>query len=222
MELHNAQGKVIQTVSTTAQGKYSFPGLTVTQSYYVAPAVDRTQSSSPSQSGSLSLPLSNNQDFKIRGVPATAKVTDTPSTFVLMSPVPPGFAGAIPPTINQASGASAYSAAIGLDNTATLKVPAGAYSVTCWKPRICGGKTIYQRTANTSVTLVPQQSFPAVGAVLTCGDYSGRHIAASERGNLAETLTCSGHDQRSCCDPGAAFSKSLRHHHHQSLSLPSE
>src|SRR6185437_5378646 len=62
-----AGGQVKQLVRTGPGGRYAFTGL-AQPSYYVTPAVGRTQSSSPSQA---SVPVASGPDFVIRGVAAS-------------------------------------------------------------------------------------------------------------------------------------------------------
>ena len=173
VELRDASGALRKSALTDSTGQYTFNNPPA-GSNYVSVATGRNQVASPSQSKPLA--VGSAQDFPLRGVAAEIHVTDTPSTFVLITP---GAGPLSPPTISQPSGTppQAYSGTVGLDGKLTLKVPYGAnglYHMTCWKPVTCGTKTVYLRAPaapgdapiNAGNPVTPGQSPPDI----SCAD----------------------------------------------------
>ena len=138
IELHDNLGRILRSQKTASNGTYRFlaaDGLVLNNTYAVSPVVQRMQSPIPLQFPAVNLPSTGIvADFKIHGVAGNFKVTGTPpGSFILISTA--GYAGANPPSItpSNAVGSGFYSAATGLDGTATVFVPAGvSYYLTCW------------------------------------------------------------------------------------------
>jgi hypothetical protein len=122
IELRNGSGAVFESAMTTSAGTFQFPGLPV-GSYYISAVADRTQSASPTQA--LVHPGDGPISFTMRNVPAIVTITGTAGTFAIITPG--AIAGNTPPS----TGAS-FSATMGLDNKNVLKVPQGAWFLTCW------------------------------------------------------------------------------------------
>jgi hypothetical protein len=175
VELRNAEGIHLQSVKNDPVAGYLFPA-PPPGSAYLSVAVDRHQIAVPPLIRHVK--IGNKYDFTVRGVPASVIVNEKPGTFIIVTTAP---LVSGPPTIDQTSGhvPTAFSSTIDLNGIRTLKIPAGHYYLTCWRPEpsVCGGKTIYRRypivgsltldapTPQTTVTLPA----PACGAsVMNC------------------------------------------------------
>jgi hypothetical protein len=115
--------------------------------YYVTPAVDRTQSATPSQAA---VQTGYNADFKIRGIPSVLSFDNSvPGSFVLLTPSAAYPVGAMP--VADTGSARYYSGVVGPDGKVNISVPSGVnYYYTCWLPPT-SGRGAYTRTANTRV-----------------------------------------------------------------------
>jgi hypothetical protein len=148
----SAGGAPIKSMATTSGGTfgYVFTNLSVGTTYYVNPAIDRKQATTPSYQAahfpSASSP-SKMADFRVRGIPAQVTInSDAGGTFLIVStwsysePNPP------PVKANTPQGGSYYSSAIGPELSTTLFLPAGAtYRMVCWKPVAHHGTVSYER-----------------------------------------------------------------------------
>jgi hypothetical protein len=159
IELRSAKGAVLQTVLTSTgtypNNNYSFPGSGLSGSYFVAPALGRGESSSPSQFGPVPVGAAV-VNFSVRGVPGAIQAIGSAGTFVLITTN----------TWNQSSppasggGQANWSSTIGLDGQITFNIPGGNYYMTCWTPITCGNQIKYVPVYNTNtlnqITVVPQ------------------------------------------------------------------
>ena len=153
VELRDSNGVVVQTAMTAADGLYSFASSPANA--YLTVSAGRNQVASPGRR--TAAPGNQYHDFTLSGVPARITVTGPPGTFVLITPAGAPFY-ATPPTIDFRAGTTpppVYSGAIGLSGQADIRVPRGAYGLTCWEPVETSGQTQYVRAPSSGVMAVP-------------------------------------------------------------------
>jgi len=146
IQLFNAQGGLMTTQKTQANGTFAFnSGLTLNTTYYVTAAVDRTESASPIGISIQNLTNGATGSMQIRGWPGTLEVNGSAGSAVLLSTSPFTQQNAPPlnPSLSTSNGY--YAGAIEANGTAMLLVPNGSYYLTCWVASPNGNGLSYTR-----------------------------------------------------------------------------
>jgi len=158
LELRNSSGTVIHRTKTDSSGNYFFDGLTAGAKYYVVAAVNRGQGAMPSFECKLT---SFDSNFRIRGVKATLKFTDSvPGSVILFSTSP--YTTSVMPKMEAGGGSNYASTSIySEDGKLSYEIPPGDWYYLCFIPPVSGIGPYQRRTSRHIVAggVIPQATY---------------------------------------------------------------